>query len=56
VGGARWRIWRAAEELCLLEKKKKKQERNGGRLTLSSVVKNEASDFFSSLRTSEAEH
>jgi hypothetical protein len=27
VGGVRWRIWRAAEELCLLEKKKKKQER-----------------------------
>jgi hypothetical protein len=44
------------EELCLLEKKKKGRERNGERLTLSSVVENEASDFFSSLRTSESEH
>jgi hypothetical protein len=34
------------EELCLLEKKKKGRERNGERLTLSSVVENEASDFF----------
>jgi hypothetical protein len=25
VGGARWRIWRAAEELCLLEKKKRQE-------------------------------
>jgi hypothetical protein len=33
------------EELCLLEKRKKGRKRNGGRLTLSSVVENEASDF-----------
>jgi hypothetical protein len=33
------------EELCLLKKKKKKEERNGERLTLSSLVENEASDF-----------
>jgi hypothetical protein len=44
------------EEICLLEKKKKGRERNGGRLTLSSVVEDEASDFFSSLRTSESKH
>jgi hypothetical protein len=44
------------EELCLLEKKKKGRERNGGRLTLSSVVEYEASDFLSSLRTSESKH
>jgi hypothetical protein len=43
------------EELCLLEKKKKGRERNGGRSTLSSIVENEASDFFS-LGTSESKH
>jgi hypothetical protein len=53
---ARRRSSLPVEELCLLEKKKKRRERNGERLTLSSVVENEAFDFFSSLRTSESEH
>jgi hypothetical protein len=39
-----------------MEKKKKGRERNGGQLTLSFVVENEASDFFSSLGTSESKH
>jgi hypothetical protein len=62
-GGAHHRQRRAhrrpslpVEELCLLEKKEKRGERNGGRLTLSSVVENEASVFFCSLRTSESKH
>jgi tRNA isopentenyl-2-thiomethyl-A-37 hydroxylase MiaE len=38
------------------EEEKKGRERNGGQLTLSSVVEDEASDFFSSLRTSESKH
>jgi hypothetical protein len=38
------------------EEEKKARERNGERLTLSSVVENEASDFFSSLRTSASQH
>jgi hypothetical protein len=51
AGACRCR-WR---RLCLLEKKKGR-ERNGGRLTLSFIVENEASDFLCSLRTSESKH
>jgi hypothetical protein len=62
-GGASGRGGRAVAHLArgggalfVGEEEKKARERNGERLTLSSVVENEVSDFFSSLQTSESKH
>jgi hypothetical protein len=38
------------EEALFAGEEEKRRERNDGQLTLSSVVENEASDFFCSLR------